>query len=629
MSGKGVFAGLFSILYVGVLVIVAVFGVFTAVTGGGAFWNLIVPPNTGYSDMLERTKGVATSIDEEERKRHFVPLFNKVLFVSPFPARKDPSRPAAVTERLEKMLERYNHGDLDGTVVAARRVLEIDPTNVDALLCLVYESAWLRNHKVLVAEFRRKAEGLPPSVEYRIALARLHGELGQPAQALTLLNEAKAMKPDAPCLHLAAGDYWSMFSPTRDLGKALEEYRRDLATSRHPSAFHHLDFWYRVRFRDPEAAAGVWDDYRKDYELKGRNHNQYGAALAAAGRHDEARAQVAAAIAEESANAPATFNDVGVVFHAGQMWDDAIAHYKKGIERYGRVIAGDLGSYMFANYARALFEKGRYAEVIASATTSIKHQEGKEAYYLRGLARLILGDTQEAERDLARCVALEKGRDLDYSNAQYLRWLIKQNPGKKFSAEEVLKVHDWFPPPTRADRLAHSGSAYLNWGVYREAQGKFDEALRLDPGNGPAHAGIVRLHLYRKDVKGARAAADRALGLGVVHSYLYEELGHINHFYEEDLERAEQWYGKALALLPQAEGINNSMARLLERTGRDAEAHDYWNRTGGSAGRRRDVLGPHKREAGGVVALLCAFLAYSHLRRRVRPEPPPGPVRVA
>lgn len=605
-----------SYLYISFLAVLALFGLYIAATGGGAFWDLVVPPRTDYTDMLKRLKGASTSVNEEHRKKYYTPILGLVAFVFPSQPRKDPARPAAVTERLQEMLDAYNAGELKRAIKAARRVLDLEPANVDALLCLVIESAWLKEHAGLLPEFLARAEASPPSAEYHAALGRLYGELGKPDKALSHLEAARELNPSLPCLHNHLGVHWSIFAPTLDLGRTLDEYNLERATSRHPAAFHSLDYWYRTKFEDYEAAVKVWEDFQRDYKLIGMNHSAYARALAAAGRHAEVRAQVAAEIAEPSQNPPATYNDAGTVYLFERMWDDALAHYKAGIDKYGAFVGGDLGNYLFGNYAKALFETGRYDEVIAPATTSIRHEENSRAYYHRGLVHLIQGDTAGADRDFARSIALEKERDLDFANAQYFRWLIKKNPGKRFTREEVLKVHRWFPPATRADRLAHSGTGYLLWGVYGEAQKKFDAALALDPKNGFAHAGIVRMHLFKKDVAGARAAGAKALALGVAHPFLYKELGHIDHFYDKDYARAESWYRKAIELLPQMEPLNNSMARLLDVTGRDVEALDYWDRTGGSAERSRDVLGPNKRPASAAMALLCLLLMYMHIRRR-------------
>jgi tetratricopeptide (TPR) repeat protein/TolB-like protein len=78
------------------------------------------------------------------------------------------------------------------------------------------------------------------------------------------------------------------------------------------------------------------------------------------------------------------------------------------------------------------------------------------------------------------------------------------------AAEQRLGKTD---PKTHAQYHADRGQQFLNQGFVSEAEKEFREATALDPSSAAAHAGSARVLETNNDFTGARAEAEKALGL--------------------------------------------------------------------------------------------------------------------
>ncbi|MBI5527894.1 MAG: tetratricopeptide repeat protein, partial [Deltaproteobacteria bacterium] len=272
----------------------------------------------------------------------------------------------------------------------------------------------------------------------------------------------------------------------------------------------------------------------------------------------------------------------------------------------------------------ALLRLGDTAAAVAELDQSVGVQSSALGHYLRGIARLILGDNKGADADFERCTKVhmeedfwwqrdyEKGRS--YNNARYYHHLIKTSPGKRFSAAEVWRVDRWLRDPTPADRVALSGAGCLYWGAYDAAEERYKAALALEPDNGIAWAGLVDTHRYRGDLARALATGEEALAKGVRHTFLYNNLGYAI-YKKRDYKRAETLYRYALDILPQNSQARVNLARLLERTGRSEEATGHWNITNAAPEFVWNPLGPYKYPALALVYALDVLLVIQRQRR--------------
>jgi tetratricopeptide (TPR) repeat protein len=109
----------------------------------------------------------------------------------------------------------------------------------------------------------------------------------------------------------------------------------------------------------------------------------------------------------------------------------------------------------------------------------------------------------------------------------------------------------------------------------------YTEALRIDPGFAPAHAGAARAHVaralnYRERPRGileiARAAAKRSLELDPRLSEGRLALADVRRMLEWDWRGAEAGYTDAIALNPSQENAHRGYATMLAALGRHADA---------------------------------------------------------
>jgi tetratricopeptide (TPR) repeat protein len=157
--------------------------------------------------------------------------------------------------------------------------------------------------------------------------------------------------------------------------------------------------------------------------------------------------------------------------------------------------------------------------------------------------------------------------------------------------------------PPNADEVGEliaRGRFLRNTKRIAEAQQFFQQAVKLDPKNANAVAGVALGYLAERKVELARETAQRALELDPNAADALRTLGNIA-LSANDYAGAERYYKRAIAAEPGYSKSHNRLARLLLQTGRFDEARqqmlesrrldpndpdvqniwmDYWFRTG-------------------------------------------------
>ena len=588
---------------------------YVAVTGGDDLLELIIKKRTDIDDIEAR-------LAKHEPTVRFVDM---VYSSRPYPTqmRIDESRPADVKAMMSIMYERYNDGDYRGADEAANAVLGRDPDNVDTIILKVMINAWSGSLDSLSGMYRSKAEGARSSAAWQLGLGRLLLEKGKTDEGLAHIEEAGKLNPALPGLHLQKGYYLANFASRRDIAGAMKEYQREIDSTKHPAAYTGLESLLG-KVRDDEAAVRVFEEYKKHYPMIWRNCLDYAWKLSMTGDKEGTKKAVidCLPVAEKDVGIR---NDLGYALLNARLWGEAKEHFSSMVNEFEKTGSQGLRYRIHLGLGRALLHMGNIEAAISELERSIEIYETSIAFYFSGIAQLIKGDNSGADKDFEKCTRVQKDEDFpwcrdyekgkSFSNARYFHHLIKEAKGKRFSAEEVFHVSTWFRDPTPADREAEAGEGCLYWGAFDLGKSHFDNAIRIDPVNGRAWAGLVDLHRYRGELKKSIETGEDAIARGVQHTYLYNNLGY-SYYRGHDYKQAETMYRYSLQMLPQNTQANINMARLLERTGRTEEAQYYWNLTNAAPELVADPLGEFRLPAVLLANALIAFLIWQRSRRK-------------
>jgi tetratricopeptide (TPR) repeat protein len=174
--------------------------------------------------------------------------------------------------------------------------------------------------------------------------------------------------------------------------------------------------------------------------------------------------------------------------------------------------------------ALSAFEQARFEDAFAHCNASLRAGSSARGYYQRGLSRVRLGRSDEAEADFASAIKSNP----DYAQAHYQLALLSFRSGSEAAGRESMerfqalrRSQTAFEEQRKAvlrnaDRpgtLTDLGVLYLRSGAHESAAIEFEKALWHDPAYAPALLGAA--HAYAlvgrlEDALGAHAAATRA-----------------------------------------------------------------------------------------------------------------------
>ena len=130
-----------------------------------------------------------------------------------------------------------------------------------------------------------------------------------------------------------------------------------------------------------------------------------------------------------------------------------------------------------------------------------------DAYSVRGLIYMDMGETQLAEDSFQRAMKLAPGNP-DFSNNY--GWFLCENGRERESIryfEAALKNRSYGSP---AKALNNAGVCSLKLNDEAAAERYFNQAFQADPGNADANINLSRLYYSRGDYQRARFYATRA-----------------------------------------------------------------------------------------------------------------------
>ena len=589
------------------------------IAGCDPLFELISPKRTDRDDIEEKLKGEAS----------YFRAMTEIEFVDEkgthhYPARVfpywDPDRPEGLTRLIDQMEQLYHVGDEPGAIEAARAVLAVDEDNTQALTTLVLSYARRGEHLLLLPELKQKALAEPPSAAHLLALGRLQIELGDAEQGKVYLDRAAGLEPDLPLLHHNLGRYYGNFARQLDVGRALQEYQREIELTRFSASYFNLVQWYDKDIGDGQAAVKVLDRYFAHYAGGFEECSCLIQVVIRAGMNERARKVDIPRCLEATGHHLDKRHDIGILLIGMLEWESAAEYYQKMIDDLGGRAGPGLGYRMHFHLGMALEALCRGEEAEAHFAKSLRYNpDWGGSYFYRGLARLQQGNNRGALQDFREAWR----RKPDSENARFWVKKLEAEPGIAFTREDFDKIHNIYPKYSDADRLASAGFGYMRHRVWDRAEEKYAAALKLDPGNGHAWMGkadLVRLRDqdFNRTIdigkQGLLAGADTA-DLHNVIGYAYRRLG--------DNETALKYFRQALARSPRFRVAHVNAARALEDLGRGEEAMPHWEAIGIDLD-VWDPLGPYKPFAYGAVALLAVLFVVMRIRRARASRTKPG-----
>lgn len=324
-----------------------------------------------------------------------------------------------------------------------------------------------------------------------------------------------------------------------------------------------------LSFMHLNAQSGDPESYRKQ-KIASKNYNN-GISRVLEGNYDAALASFDSAIVLNPIFAKA-YNERGKIYYTKNQYTEAILEFEK---------ASDLDSSFgeaFFNLAFTGFVQ--HIELIRSDTLIVgskdfskaiaKGYKTPQAYYYRGLMRLLEGETDSASADFTRAVELK----LNYSKAYHDRGTAKNRLGDFQGA-----IYDYRLAATYqaglVQALVNMGNSKKLIGDYQGAERDYTQALILDSVNFIALNNRGSVRYVMSDYDGAASDFQAAYILSPGSPGIASNMGSIEHE-RGNYESAIQWFNEALE-------INNKYAPAIvnrglsyEMTGKLKEACADW-----------------------------------------------------
>lgn len=192
---------------------------------------------------------------------------------------------------------------------------------------------------------------------------------------------------------------------------------------------------------------------------------------------------------------------------------------------------------------------GKYVDAVMTYTQIVDTEKSADAYMLRGLEYVKVGDSTNAEADLRAAIKKDK-KNYEIYLALY-EALKAQN--KTGDAEDVLNEALQLGGSKGAD-LVNQGKIYMELGDLTQAEEKFGKAL--DKGEVSANLGLAQLSMLK-------TPADNTLACQYFETYLAEVTNDAQAYNAYGLcLMAMEDYDKAETIFTQGVALNN---RLMDR----------------------------------------------------------------
>ncbi len=252
---------------------------------------------------------------------------------TPVPATEiAPEFAAAIENNLREGSRLAEAGEFRAALEAFRRVVEIDPGNVDAQGMVGHMSFAVGDYEQALAGFTRASELNPDSLEYLLGAGDASRELGDFAAAMEFYQRVLDIDPgNTEALRLLGDTY----ARTGDLTAAKEAYNRAIETNPNDALTYMSQGWTSLDFQEFDQAIASFT-HAVEIEAQLADEAYFGIGLALGGQRDKDGAQEAFQRALDSDPDPATcyhtlLSSGRVHLQYGE-FDPAIARFQQAIE---------------------------------------------------------------------------------------------------------------------------------------------------------------------------------------------------------------------------------------------------------------------------------------------------------
>lgn len=193
---------------------------------------------------------------------------------------------------------------------------------------------------------------------------------------------------------------------------------------------------------------------------------------------------------------------------------------------------------------------GKYVESVMTYTKIVEYEKSADAYLLRGMAYVKVGDSTSAEADLRTAIKKDK-KNYEIYMALY-NALMDQNKVDDARAvlEEALSLGG-----SKGRDLVNQGNIYLKLGDYASAEERLKKAL--DKGEISAHLGYAELYMTAEKLNHPEAEAH-------FEAYLAQVTDDVEAYNKYGSYLMDQGnYAKAEEIFTRGVALNN---RLMDRT---------------------------------------------------------------
>jgi tetratricopeptide (TPR) repeat protein len=209
-----------------------------------------------------------------------------------------------------------------------------------------------------------------------------------------------------------------------------------------------------------------------------------------------------------------------------------------------------------------LHQAGRFLEAEMLYRGILKHDPDQiDALHLLGLATHQQGRHDEAERHIARAIALKDDAALFHINLGHVEAARRRHEAALAAYARALAL-----APGHPEALKGSGAANLALGRAREAADLYMTVLASQPGDARAHAGVGNARLLESEIQEAILHYEQSLALKPeqmeVRLNLANALLRLGRFDEAAAQCRE-----ALALAPDDARAHNGLALVLQQQG--------------------------------------------------------------
>jgi tetratricopeptide (TPR) repeat protein len=261
---------------------------------------------------------------------------------------------AEIAERRNLGVAFYRAGMMEDAAREFQRVLELNASDFDARFHLALTSLRGEKYREAMRQMKELLEETGPNFAVFINMAYALRRLGRPKDALLVLSEADAIKPQTTAVALSRGVAFLEAGDLKDALDNFKEYRDRLVISEHPPAIY---FYYAA------LAHAISGDLNMADQVITEGLGVHGAAaplLLLAGAIAERRGEYTLAeryyrqVVEEDAHLVHAHKNLGDVAYKRSAHDEAAENYRRAIS-----IDPDFGDDVYAKLGNIAYKAQR------------------------------------------------------------------------------------------------------------------------------------------------------------------------------------------------------------------------------------------------------------------------------